>query len=165
MIYKFGSTNKQTILIVSGCRDLKTPAGCRFFHQRRPNFSASSESAGFSASSESARSLSAEESARAAAAAEEHQFFLDHRQQQPPNFSAADHHHHQQQHQHHQHQHQQFSLEGRQQPTRAAKGRREEPKIDHFDPGMVDMDNLQVIRQHFEKAAIKWKTFEQRGIK
>ena len=77
-------------VVIKICRDLKTIAGCRFFHPRPSNFPPEKQ--------------------------QQQQFFQDHRQQQ------------QQQQQ--------------QQAPRAFQGRQEVPKIDHFDPGMVE--NLQV---------------------
>ena len=68
-------------VVIINCRDLKTIAGCRFFHPR------------------------------------------------PSNFPPVD-------------KQQQFFQEQRQLAPRAFQGRQEVPKIDHFDPGMVE--NLQV---------------------
>ena len=78
----FGKSNLMQGVVIFNCRDLKTIAGCRFFHPR------------------------------------------------PSNFPPVD------------KQQQQFFQEQRQLAPRAFQGRQEVPKIDHFDPGMVE--NLQV---------------------
>ena len=81
MVFKtLGKSNVMQVVVKINCRDLKTIAGCRFFHPR------------------------------------------------PSNFPPAN--------------KQQFFQEQRQQAPRPFQGRQEVPKIDHFDPGMVE--NLQV---------------------
>ena len=94
----FGKSNLMQGVVIINCRDLKTIAGCRFFHPR------------------------------------------------PSNFPPAD-------------KQQQFFQEQRQLAPRAFQGRQEVPKIDHFDPGMVE--NLQVDvpegKTVEEKTNLGWK--------
>ena len=100
-------------VVIKICRDLKTIAGCRFFHPRPSNFPPEKQQ-------------------------QQQQFFQDHRQQQ------------QQQQQ--------------QQAPRAFQGRQEVPKIDHFDPGMVEnlqVDHSETFRQtHIQEENFQVDTFK-----
>ena len=94
-------------VVIKICRDLKTIAGCRFFHPRPSNFPPEKQ--------------------------QQQQFFQEQQHQQ-------------------------------QQAPRAFQGRQEVPKIDHFDPGMVEnlqVDNSGTFRQtHIQVENFQVDTFK-----